>query len=76
MAITNEDLKVVLVYLLRRLVAAKVDANDLREVVRYIIDNPLPDKATIEAELVTLDETDKQNQITRLRRQLTKLEGR
>jgi hypothetical protein len=75
MALTKLELETAMRYVARGIIADGVNINDVGSVVRWMIEHPLPAKATYEAEVATQDAAEKQSRIIALQAELDKLEG-
>ena len=75
MALTEIERERAANYLLKGMIADKVNLQDVGAVLLWIVVNQLPSKAVWEAAELTDEEEAKQRQIVSLRKQLTKLEG-
>ena len=75
MALTDAQLEKVMRWVARGLKASGVNPQDTGGVVKWMINNPLPSRAEIEAATDAADEADKQEYILRLEAELTKLKG-
>jgi len=73
---TDEQMEKAMRYVARAMIADHVNPNDVGSVVKWMILNPLPARATYEAEVDQQDEAEKQTRITALRDELNRLEGR
>ncbi len=76
MALTEIQVERAVNYLLRHMIEDKVDLQRLDQVLKYVVLNPLPSRATYEAEELSKEEAEKQRHIAALKDQLSKLEGR
>lgn len=71
---TEEQIQKALKYLIRAATADKVDIFSVELVLRWVIENPLPDD--FEAQTDAADEEALQLRITNMRKTLNRLEGR
>jgi len=76
MALTESQMEKALRYVARAMAADGVNFADVGAVVEWMINNPLPDRLTYEAQVAVDDESEKQARIAALQEELTKLEGR
>jgi len=76
MALTEEQLEKAMRYVARGMVADGVNFSDVGAVVKWMIEHPLPTRATYEAQVAADDEAEKQARIAALQSELNKLEGR
>jgi len=72
---TEANLEKALEYVGRKMIADAVDPRDMRAVVVWMIENPLPTKAEYEAEMAQLEADDKAARIVALQAELTRLQG-
>jgi len=74
MALTDEEMETAMRYVAREMINEGVQLQDVGSVVKWMINHPLPSKATYEAVVTTQDEEEKQARIASLKEELAKLE--
>ena len=74
--LTETQLEKAMRFVARQMIAANVNINDVGEVVKWMILNPLPTKEEYEALVLQQDEAEKQLRITALQAELDRLNGR
>ena len=75
MALTEEQLDKAVAYVLRKLEEDGVKFNNIRDFVRWMIENPLPSKAEYQAQVAAWEEEVKQARIAALQTELDRLQG-
>ena len=73
---TDEELAPIYRYISRRFIEEKVDARNPVEVIKWMLENPLPTPESLATETAREDEEEKQRRIAVLTEELDKLEGR
>ena len=75
MALTEAQVDKAVAYVLRKVKEDGVKFNNIRDFVRWMIENPLPSKAEYQAQVAAWEEEVKQARIAALQTELDKLQG-
>ena len=76
MALTEQEIQTAIEYIAREMKAAGLNITDVGAVVRWLVENPLPDKAVYEAELNAAMETENTERIALLTKEIQRLQRR
>lgn len=76
MALTGSDRDVAIRWIAKRVKQQKVNMSSVGELFEFMIDNQLPSPAAMSSELDAIETAQAEERITKLRAELTKLEGR
>lgn len=74
--LTDEQLAPIYRYCATKFQEQKIDARNPMEVIKWMVENPLPTPEEVRAEHEVEDEAEKQRRIIALTEELEKLEGR
>jgi hypothetical protein len=75
MALTELQMQKAMDYVVKKMIEDHVDVRDIANVIRWMIDNPLPSKAEYQAQVAAWEEEAKAAKIVALQAQLDRLKG-
>lgn len=73
---TDEQLDAIYRYIAKRFREQKIDARDPANVIKWMLENPLPSAEEVTTEAAAEEAAEKQRRIVALTEELEKLEGR